>query len=201
MTRLQPDGCLVWLGEVGIGVHTAPEIIYDGDYFGKYLEYDASQMGAELTRLRCELVARHVTQPGKMIDVGIGGGAFVAAAGCYGYDVNRSAIDLLFVSGKYSDPYLGCDVATLWDSFEHIADIEEIINAVGEWVFMSLPIFSGELDAKTSKHYRPGEHLWYFTEDGLIWLMDKFGFTLVEKNDMETQAGRESIMSYAFKRV
>lgn len=196
-----PDGCLVWLDDVGVGVHTAPEITYDGDYFGKYLVYDATPMGEELTRLRCDLVSRHITQPGKMIDIGVGGGAFIKAAGCCGYDVNRSAVDMLVASGRYSDPYLGCHVATFWDSFEHIADIEEIINSVEEWVFMSIPIFSGLEDVKASKHYRPGEHLWYFTDCGLVWVMNQFGFDVVEKNNMETQAGRESIMSYAFKRV
>ena len=53
---------------------------------------------------------------------------------------------------------------------------------------------------RASKHYRPGEHLLHFTEEGFVAWMRMHGFQLLECSDFEMQAGRESILSFAFRR-
>ena len=54
---------------------------------------------------------------------------------------------------------------------------------------------------RESKHYRPGEHLLYWTEKGFVdWMFEK-GFRFLEKRTFEIQAGREDILSFAFIRT
>ena len=53
---------------------------------------------------------------------------------------------------------------------------------------------------RDSKHYRPGEHLYYFTELGFAQWMARHGFELLEVSNFETKAGRDSILSFAFRR-
>ncbi len=85
---------------------------------------------------------------------------------------------------------------------EHVAAPQEYFERIapGAAVFVSLPIFA-TLDAiRGSKHYRPGEHLYYFTHAGFVAWMALYGFRLLEASDHETQAGRDGIMAYAFRR-
>ena len=65
---------------------------------------------------------------------------------------------------------------------------------------MSLPIFNDPDKITKSKHYRPGEHIWYWSDSGLIKWFDSLGFELVERNNVETQLGREEIWTYVFRR-
>ena len=83
---------------------------------------------------------------------------------------------------------------------EHLEDPTKILERVSDWVFISIPIFTGPEDARNSKHYKPGEHIWYFTEKGLILFMKMQGFGFIDSNRMEEDIGREGIGSYVFKR-
>ncbi len=55
--------------------------------------------------------------------------------------------------------------------------------------------------AAGSRHFRRDEHYWYFTDAGLCVWMDRHGFQLRERDNIETLLGREDISSYAFERV
>jgi hypothetical protein len=68
------------------------------------------------------------------------------------------------------------------------------------YVFASIPVFDDLYKVRDSRHYRPGEHLYYFKRQGFIDWMEAHGFLLLEWNDYESAAGRESINSFAFKR-
>ena len=172
---------------------------YEGDYFEEYLKRDDTDIGRELTKARSALVSKHYH--GGVVDIGIGGGAFVEHHDCFGYDVNQSAVECLESHGRFCDPYLEkVNAITCWDSLEHIWEPGELLRQVGKYVFMSIPIFDGVDHILSSKHYKPGEHIYYFTNEGLIKYMDGHGFKMLECNDMETVIGREGILSYVFKR-
>ena len=64
-----------------------------------------------------------------------------------------------------------------------------------------MPIYEDSRHCLKSKHFKPGEHLHYFTHDGLLLWFEQQGFACVEHNDIESQLGREGITSYAFRRV
>jgi hypothetical protein len=83
---------------------------------------------------------------------------------------------------------------------EHIPDFQSLLANVNDWLFLSLPIFRDAGHALRSKHFRPEEHYWYFTRDGLTFAMKMCGFVLVSESMIETELGREDIGTFAFKR-
>jgi hypothetical protein len=78
---------------------------------------------------------------------------------------------------------------------------EAFLRCVRGMVFVSIPIFTDLDHIKRSKHYRPNEHLWYFTREGLVKWMHGHGFGLAEENRMETDLGREDIGTFVFHRT
>lgn len=207
MTHSLPVGltdCLLWSPEKGYGWHSRPAMLYSGDYFAHYQKLDNTKMGALLTRARLELVGKYC-KPIDTVDIGIGGGRYVQESGGWGYDVCADAVTWLRDNGYYRNPYSDVmgDVKaiTCWDSLEHIPDPRALLAQVREWLFVSLPVFEDADDVLSSKHYKPGEHLWYFSSTGFINWCAEQGFECVEMNRVESDLGREGIMSFAFKRV
>lgn len=205
MQKSLPNGwedSLIWCPDKGMGFHPREPISYEHDYWEKYLGYDDTPLGEALTAARKELVDFYYR--GSVVDIGIGGGKFVLSMGAkgFGYDVNKDAINWLMAFDRFCDPYSGpVSCITCWDSLEHIQNPENLINQVTDWVFVSLPIFENPNTITKSKHYRPGEHIWYWSDFGLINWFKTLGFELIEKNNMETDLGREAISTYVFRRM
>lgn len=193
----------MWLPEVGIGHYPvrAEDTPYDAAYFEKYERMADTGMGRTLTQARVDLVARHHT--GDVLDVGIGCGQFVSAMpGAKGFDVNPAGVEWLTRRDLYRDLYRGhYEALTFWDSLEHIHDIARAVCQSGKWVFTSLPIFTGPEHVLRSRHFRPDEHIWYFTDRGIRWWFAEQGFECVEHSTMESDLGREDIGTYAFRRI
>lgn len=202
MTSALPNGltdCLLWSEELGMGYHPRPPMDYSGPYFEKYQVLDATPMGAELTAARVAMVKRHYA--GGVVDIGIGGGRFVLDADGWGYDVNADAVAWLKGRERYFDVYAhATEAISCWDSLEHIPEPEKLLDQVGEWVFVSMPVYRDQRDCLASKHYKPGEHLHYWSTRGLISWFARQGFGCVEINERESELGREGITSFAFRR-
>lgn len=198
---ISTNGSLTWFNSLGFGHDNTPPIDYAGDYWAEYQRRDATDIGRELTQARVDLVQRHTRRA--PLDIGIGAGAFVMASGGFGYDVNQIAVQWLKDNGKFIDPYqshVGC--LTFWDSLEHIPDPIALLRRVpiGGFVFVSLPIFDSMDHCLKSKHYKPGEHLWYFTNQGFVEYMSRAGFALFEMTNIESIIGRDSVVSFAFNK-
>jgi len=198
-SRFQRHDKLVWY-DIGVGWYPVSAGIkpYDRAYFERYRRQAASDIGRALMQARVEFVARHYD--GFLCDVGIGSGAFIELRGqTCGYDVCPTAIDWLKARHLWVDPYrVSFSAMSLWDVLEHIPAFWLLLRNVEQWLFVSLPIFADAKHALRSKHFRPDEHCWYFTRDGLVQMMRCLGFHLVEENDSETKLGREDIGSFAF---
>lgn len=208
---------LVWLPDRGMGYLPSPTIEYDSDYWAKYEAYAKTLLGKRLTMGRIDMVERHIKtyRDSTLIDIGIGCGDFIERARMtwhgtmlnqmqvFGYDVSRPACEWLTDRGLYRDPYhQSFEIATFWDSLEHILDAERLLANVTARVFAVLPIVPGDGPPPRGwKHVRPGEHYWYFTRDGFIAWMRERGFVCLEHNTNETLAGREDISGFAFRRV
>lgn len=190
--------CLLWSEELGMGFHPRPPMDYSGPYFEKYQALDATPMGTALTTARVDMVRRHFD--GEVLDVGIGGGRFVVESGGKGFDVNEEAVQWLKRRNAYADPYKGVAAITCWDSLEHVPDPEALVRSVGEWVFVSMPVYKDQADCLKSKHFKPGEHLHYWSVRGLVGWFAKMNFGCVEINERESELGREGITSFAFRR-
>jgi len=156
---------------------------------------------------RCDLVERFWRGP--VVDVGIGSGAFLttrtrvaaSAARDRGYDINRAGYRWLLERKLYCNPYtFEFYAVTMWDVLEHIEDFGSLLANVRRWVFLCLPIFQDQEHALRSKHFRPDEHCWYFTEPGLVHVMGLHGFELKHSDDRESRRGREDILSFVFRR-
>jgi len=192
-------GSLTWWPDLGYGFDATSPIEYGGDYWSEYERRDATEIGRLITQSRIDLVKRNTGRT--PVDVGIGAGAFVKAMKCFGYDINPIAVGWLKDNGAYIDPYSsfpGC--MTFWDSLEHIPNPEELLRRlpVGGFVFCSIPVFNGPEQCIQSKHYKPGEHLWYWSHEGFIRYMESMKFFCLEWNNRETMLGRDSVKSYAF---
>lgn len=147
-------------------------------------------------------------EKGPLLDVGIGCGQFVEAMNsamvqCHGQDVNPDGIAWLQRNCWERKDWAAYVGATFWDSMEHIRDLNAFIRDLGsEWLFVSMPIFESESNALSSKHYRPNEHWWYFTDEGLQQFLGQHGYSLVSRDDFESsQCGRESIGTFAFTKI
>lgn len=201
---LPKDAQLVWYDDLGMGYYPVNLVgQYDKAYWDKYVKYRADPIADSLMKSRSDFVER-LYGNGPVVDIGIGSGHFIdwRRASTFGYDVNPIAIRWLLDRDLWWDPYVrDPEAITCWDSLEHMARPEALVRCVKKLIFLSIPIFVDRGHVIQSKHYRPDEHFWYFTRDGLIEWMLRYGFRLVEENQMETDLGREDIGTFVFKRV
>ena len=189
---------LQWLPELGIGYFPVTESPYDQAYFDKYASYEGTVIEKALNEARVRFVKQHYS--GWVVDIGLGSGTFVKAHGkAYGYDINPAGVQWLKERNLYVEPR-NIVAATFWDSFEHIENPADILDAVSDWAFMSIPLFDCHTHVMRSKHYRKDEHFWYFTYNGICKFMELHGFEFVDFSRMETEVGREDIGTFAFKR-
>lgn len=193
------DKQLQWLPDLGIGWYPVTAQPYDANYWEDYRARDASPQGARLTELRRNLVDSYWDDA--VVDVGIGGGRFVLEQpNAMGYDINPHAVAWLQERGAWHDPSLArIGAATFWDSLEHIHDPGPILRNVGRFVFTSLPIFTGIGHVRRSKHFKTDEHCWYFTRNGIVCFMSRYGFELVYE-DRREEFCREDIGTFVFRR-
>lgn len=206
-----PSG-LTWWPDKGMGYY--PVKIngqYGEDYWQQYQSYRKSAIADALMKARVDLVEKHA--PGEpVVDIGIGSGHFlealtarrahlIGASGAWGFDVNPCGIRWLKERGMWADPYAEKPShICCWDSLEHIEDPSRLVSQVRRTIFVSIPIFTDMQHVLRSKHFKPDEHIWYFTSSGFLRWMDDLGFTCVEENDMESRAGRQEIGTFVFSR-
>jgi predicted TPR repeat methyltransferase len=199
-------GRLTWWPQLGIGHYPveSANAPYDQDYFDNFARNAQTDLGQALMRARCEFVERHYR--GTLVDVGIGSGAFVEAwrqrgRSASGYDINQAGLKWLREQKLLVDPYhTPFDAMTLWDVLEHVDEFQRLLVKVRKWLFVSLPIFCDAEHVLRSKHFKPQEHFWYFSRDGLVYAMRQCGFLLVSESTVESELGREDIGTFAFKR-
>ena len=198
------DGHLVWLPEKEMGYFPVrrEEEPYDDAYFARYKAMEDTPVGRQLLALRLSMVARHVDPDALVCDVGVGSGTFVRARpGTKGFDVMPAAATWLKANDRWHDPFQSpTDALTCWDTLEHIQDPSRLVRNA-RTVLTALPVFRSASHALTSKHYRKDEHRWYWTPKGLIAWFAAHGFVCEECNSFESDAGREDVESFAFKRA
>lgn len=174
-----------------------------GNYFDHYAALAGNPVSRAIHDARVRLVDTYAGASCPVLDIGIGSGEFIRSRpNTFGYDVNPKAIEWL-----EREELLGAisefQAFTFWDVLEHIDRPDRHYFKYipdGSLLFTSLPIFGDLRKVRASKHYKPGEHLYYWTEDGFVRWMAEYRFRLLERNEAESAAGRDSIVSFAFKR-
>lgn len=186
----------------------AGRVEYGEDYFAKVCAYESGEVARAVNAGRCRMLARHLTRGASVLDWGAGSGAFIRAAReagfeAQGFDVIDETARWLRAVGWYSCDPVRFDALTLWDVLEHLEDPASLLAQVHAFgrVFVSIPVFPDLRRIRESRHYRPGEHLYYFTAAGFTQWMRCQGFVLVEESAHEIAAGRDSIGAFAFRRT
>ena len=133
--------------------------------------------------------------PKSVLDYGSGIGWFRAfrppGVEVYSYDIGQYP-----QTGVEMRTY---DVVCFWDVLEHIPDfnIIEPIMRLANSVAISIPMRDGPLEGW--KHFKPGEHLHYFTHETLNALMSRYGFNYVRSGTPECPP-RTDIESFIYSR-
>ena len=184
----------------------AGRVGYGADYLAKVDGYDGTEIAQRVNAGRCALLLRHLPADGSVLDIGAGSGAFVRAARswgihCMGYDVMPGAVVRLMDAGLYAPPDPRPFAAVcLWDVLEHLETPGPLLRSIPAQLFVSLPVFADLRQIRASRHYRPGEHLYYWTAAGFVAWIAGYGFKLLEQSGHEVAAGRDSIGAFAFRR-
>lgn len=193
-------------------VNINPDEVYDREYVEKYNRYAITEMGDKILNFRSSFTKMMNPERFNIVDIGVGNGSFVEEIGCYGFDVNKVMIDRMRKAGNFIDVYdkgelrkNNISIFCFFDSLEHIRKPEEILNniPVGGVVVTSIPILPDERDYKIKdwKHARFSEHYHYFTNQGFINYMNKYGFMLKQFSKFETDVGRQDITTFGFCKV
>jgi 2-polyprenyl-3-methyl-5-hydroxy-6-metoxy-1,4-benzoquinol methylase len=182
-------------------------IDYGAAYLENYDRYAAGPISDAINAGRVAMVARHAPAGASVLDFGAASGIFVRQAASWGFaakgfDVIPDAVRRLKEADLYADDLGAFEAVTMWDSIEHLEKPERSLKHIrkGGYLFASIPIFEDLRHVRESKHYKPGEHLYYWTAQGFIDWIAFYGFRLLEQSSHETDAGRESIGAFAFCR-
>jgi hypothetical protein len=115
---------------------------------------------------------------GRLLDVGYGNGDFVRAAEAAGFDAYGH--DVHGVDCRIREVALDADeswnVVTFFDSLEHFPDFDLVrcLLKRTNYVMISVPMRPSSFPHDRNwKHFKPGEHLHYFSELSLQQMIDK----------------------------
>lgn len=164
------------------------EVSYDDNYMNNYFKHNSLR---QMSLLRAGLVEGFVgngrSAENSVLDFGYGSGDFLRTMTlngwkAYGIDVhglnlgiNELSVDSL--NKTKDENQLHIDVCTFFDSLEHLVNFD-VIETLSKFVnkfIVSVPIYYGKAeDIKCWKHYKPGEHLHYFTEDSIYMLFKQY---------------------------
>jgi hypothetical protein len=181
-------------------------VAYAEDYFYNYVRRVNTKIAKKLNKARVDISHKYCKC---ILDVGIGCGEFIenCKIKTYGYDINHIGINWLKKRNLFVDPYQEIpeevDGFTFWDVIEHMPEPQTLFGKLPSksYLFTCLPIFKDITKFKESKHFRPNEHYYYWTKDGFIRFMTDSGFDFIEWNDLETQAGRENVLTFCFRKI
>lgn len=176
---------------------------YGDAYFARYQSYEGTEIARQINAGRVALVDEHVGAGSPVVDIGVGSGEFIRARpGTMGQDINPAAIDWLRRKNLWVEKMSEFSAFTFWDVLEHVPEPDRYFRKIPDraHLFCCLPIFAELGRIRESRHYKPGEHLYYWTERGFVDWMAEYRFGLLERRDFEIAAGRDSIVSFAFRR-
>ncbi len=200
------DGDLVLRPERGFAYQKdLTPMRYEDGYLANFLDYDEG-IRSVLPAARLALVERHLPRGASILDYGCGSWAFVKCAQraghpVKGYEIIPAARAWLERRGLYSEAVESFDAVCAWDVIEHLVRPRDLVRRVKGLFFASLPVFQDLSEIRASKHYKPGEHLFYWTEAGFVAFLAEHGFELLERSSHEVDAGRDSIGAFAFART
>lgn len=150
---------------------------YDASYAHQYDHRPVKEM----SELRWDFIQSHMNMPlgSRILDVGYGNGAFLKHArsvgmDIYGVDLHTEDFGVPVVT---LETKLHFDLICFFDSLEHFPDLRPILNLRADNVIVSIPDTPSWLLSNPNawRHYKPGEHLHYFSRRSLDLFMLAWG--------------------------
>lgn len=205
---VQHPECKLSVCDVCSHVFEDPPVVtakYDRDYIlQRYAKYPTTD---SMSYLRLGLLKGYVTY-GRLLDVGYGNGSFVRIASAGGYDAYGNDVhgaDFGVREASLNDKS-EWDVVTFFDSLEHFPDLDVVrdLSKRSLFVVVSLPNRPERFPDNTDwKHYRPGEHLHYFSVRSLSRLFDDKKLLVVtdlEDTIRTSNSGEKNILTVILAR-
>lgn len=142
---------------------------YDAQYAGKYSKYDCS--GMSYARAALILGILDLPKNAKILDIGYGNGSFLKVMEKLGYEIYGIDVhgqDFGITEIDYSNKKK-FDLICFFDSLEHFDNLELPMKLKTKYIAVSMPHLPPLFpkNAVLWRHFRPGEHLHYFTEKSL----------------------------------
>jgi len=168
--------------------------IYNLDYFEGYLRR-CSKHAEKISKIRWDFIKE--VNPKTVLDYGSGVGWFRA------FRPNGVRVDSYDI-GNYPQTGILCDkyqILCLWDVLEHIPDFREIefILKETQYVALTVPIKPPKIKIENWKHFKPNEHLHYFTIESLDALFKRYNFKKIKHGYPECPP-REDILSALYQK-
>lgn len=177
---------------------------YDVNYYENLLEMYAGSMQA-ISNVRWKFIAQ--AHPKIILDYGCGNNAFSLyrkdGVVIDSYDIGQIAENISYPqTGMRHSEY---DLICLWDVIEHVDWANEPDQTMLEWIgkakhlAATVPICPEGTELETWKHFKPGEHLTYFSVGSFLTFMSEKGFSIIEHGQPECPP-RQDIHSFLFQR-
>lgn len=166
------------------------KIKYDFSYSDKYNKY--GEKVNYISHLRLGTLIGNINRiPTSILDVGYGNGSFLKVCStiipsCNGYDISNYPVpDHITRVTNITDAFY--DVITMFDSLEHMEDINIISKLKCNYVMISVPWCTYESVEwfENWHHRRPNEHLWHFNDKALIAFFEKYNYTCTHTSNVE----------------
>ena len=153
-------------------------VSYDADYAR---QYDTRPVKA-MSEVRWNFIQAHLNLPvnSRVLDIGYGNGAFLkhartAGMKIYGIDIHSENFGIPNVD---FDTSLAFDLICFFDSLEHFSDFSPILKLNSRHAIISMPNTPSFVLSRPQawRHFKPGEHLHYFSRKSLDTFMGYWGF-------------------------
>jgi len=162
-------------------------IQYDNAYVGQ-----AAFSHKSTANLRVGYILEHIpaSELISVLDFGSGQGHFVknmnSVIPTSAYDLaNLPELEDFYIQNPYQYNF---SLVTFFDSLEHCYDIGWVIsNIKARYICISVPWCHSYSEYWMTKwrHFKPNEHLWYFTEKSLLTFMDRMGYNCLYRGNIE----------------
>lgn len=180
------------------------------EYGKEYVNGYAGRPTLELSWVRLAFLWIY-KKDGRVLDIGYGDGEFIrqaSRAGFFtmGYDAHADDIGVPVVKELKPGVF---DIVTMFDSFEHMADLDEPFKAAPSMFVVTVPWLPEGVTDETIRqwrHYKPNEHLHYFTEKSLRAVFSRHGYGMETREPIEdiirkNPQSSPNTMTFIFKRV
>lgn len=169
-------------------------------YSRQYQEKYKKMPEHELSYLRLSLILPLVSKDSRILDYGCGNGAFLDILRFVGLDATGFNAHDQIPAGRF-------DVVTMFDVLEHLDDPREIFTIAPEYFIVSVPDFkavtSGSVEMRQWRHYKPDEHIHYFSFMALRRYFRLNGYECVDESHIEDfirRAPHPNILTCIFRR-